>query len=61
MASAKHSVFHELAEAAALYSRQAQLPKSNIWINVIHAVDGAWGIDGQALTNAQLGEAIYKG
>ncbi|MBI3546096.1 MAG: 4-oxalocrotonate tautomerase [Gammaproteobacteria bacterium] len=37
-----------------------KLPKSNIWINVVHAVDGAWGIGGQALTNAQLGESIYK-
>lgn len=38
-----------------------KLAKSNIWINVIHAVDGAWGIGGQAMTNAQLGEAISKG
>jgi hypothetical protein len=38
-----------------------KLPKSNIWINVVHAVDGAWGIGGQAMTNAQLGEAIAKG
>jgi len=38
-----------------------QLPKSNIWINVVHAVDGAWGIGGQALTNTQLGEAISQG
>ena len=37
------------------------LPKENIWINVVHAVDGAWGIAGQALTNQQLGEAISKG
>ncbi|MFZ5863916.1 MAG: 4-oxalocrotonate tautomerase [Nitrospirota bacterium] len=38
-----------------------KLPKERIWINVVHAVDGAWGINGQALTNAQLGEAISKG
>ena len=38
-----------------------KLPKERIWINVIHAVDGAWGINGQAMTNAQLGEAISKG
>lgn len=37
------------------------LPKSNIWINVVHAVDGAWGIGGMALTNAQLGDAISQG
>ncbi|MDP3846345.1 MAG: 4-oxalocrotonate tautomerase [Pseudomonas sp.] len=36
-------------------------PKEHIWINVVHAVDGAWGIAGSALTNAQLGEAIAQG
>ncbi|MGH8353418.1 MAG: 4-oxalocrotonate tautomerase [Pseudomonas sp.] len=36
-------------------------PKENIWINVVHAVDGAWGIAGAAMTNTQLGEAIAKG
>lgn len=29
-------------------------PKEQIWVNVVHAVDGAWGIGGVALTNAQL-------
>jgi hypothetical protein len=33
-------------------------PKEHIWINVVHAVDGAWGIAGAALTNAQLTAAI---
>jgi hypothetical protein len=33
-------------------------PKERIWCNVVHAVDGAWGIGGQALTNAQLGAAV---
>ncbi len=32
----------------------AQHPKDRIWVNVVHAVDGAWGIAGMALTNAQL-------
>lgn len=32
-------------------------PKERIWINVVHAVDGAWGINGKALTNAELGAA----
>lgn len=36
-------------------------PKENIWVNVVHAVDGAWGIAGNAMTNAQLGEAVTKG
>ena len=38
-----------------------KLPKDHIWINVVHAVDGAWGIGGQAMTNAQLGAAISQG
>ncbi|MDD5275331.1 MAG: 4-oxalocrotonate tautomerase [Methylovulum sp.] len=37
------------------------LPKNQIWVNVVHAVDGAWGIGGVAMTNAELGEAISKG
>ena len=32
----------------------ARHPKERIWVNVVHAVDGAWGIGGVALTNAQL-------
>jgi hypothetical protein len=36
-------------------------PKEHIWVNVVHAVDGAWGIGGVAMTNGQLGEAIAKG
>jgi hypothetical protein len=40
---------------------QGRLPKERIWINVTYAVDGAWGIAGQALTNADLADAISKG
>jgi len=36
-------------------------PKARIWVNVIHAVEGAWGIAGLAMTSAQLGEAIARG
>jgi hypothetical protein len=38
-----------------------KLPKDHIWVNVVHAVDGAWGINGKAMTNAELGEAVSKG
>ena len=38
-----------------------KLPKEQIWINVVHTVDGAWNLDGQAMTNEQLGKAISKG
>ena len=36
-------------------------PVERIWVNVMHAADGAWGIAGKALTNQQLGEAIARG
>lgn len=36
-------------------------PRDNIYINVVHAVDGAWNFDGKALTNAEIGEQVAKG
>lgn len=38
-----------------------QLPKKQIWTNVLHTVDGTWNMDGVAMTNEELGEAISKG
>lgn len=37
------------------------LPKEKIWVNVIHAVDGAWGINGAAMTNDDITGAIAQG
>ena len=36
-------------------------PRDNIYVNVVHAVDGAWNLDGKAMTNEELGQAISKG
>lgn len=36
-------------------------PKDNIYANVVHTVDGTWNLDGQAMTNEELGQAISKG
>lgn len=36
-------------------------PKDKIFINVVHTVDGAWNLDGRAMTNAELKESISKG
>ncbi len=33
-------------------------PKDRIYINMVYAVDGMWGIAGKAYSNAQLGDAI---
>lgn len=35
-------------------------PKDNIYINVVHTVDGAWNLDGRAMTNDELREALAK-
>jgi hypothetical protein len=37
-----------------------KLQKEQIWVNVVHAVDGIWGIAGQAMTNAELGKAAAE-
>ncbi len=36
-------------------------PRDNIYANVVHTVDGTWNLDGRAMTNEELGEAISKG
>lgn len=33
-------------------------PKDNIYINVVHTVDGAWNFNGRAMTNEEIGAAI---
>jgi hypothetical protein len=38
-----------------------KLPKNQIWVNVVHAVDGAWGIAGQAMSNEDILAAIATG
>ena len=36
-------------------------PKDNIYFNVVHTVDGAWNLDGRAMSNEELGQAISIG
>jgi hypothetical protein len=36
-------------------------PKDRIFINVVHAVDGAWNFGGRALTNAEIATEVAKG
>jgi hypothetical protein len=47
------NIIHELSEG--------KQPKDNIYVNVVHAVDGAWNLNGQAMTNEELGMAISQG
>ena len=37
------------------------LAKDRIWSNGVHAVDGTWNIDGKALTNSEIGDAVSAG
>ena len=36
-------------------------PRDNIYVSVVHTVDGAWNLDGKAMTNEELGQAISQG
>ncbi|MCA9421740.1 MAG: hypothetical protein KC592_12025 [Nitrospira sp.] len=36
-------------------------PKDTIYVNVIHAVDGAWNLAGKAMINEELGQVISQG
>lgn len=47
------SIIHELSG-----KRQ---PVDNIYFNVVHTVDGTWNLDGQAMSNEELGAAIAQG
>lgn len=52
--------FAEVTEIIHQLSDKKQ-PKDRIYLNVVHAVDGAWNLDGIAMTNEELGEVISKG
>jgi hypothetical protein len=38
-----------------------KLPVERIWANGVHAVDGTWNMNGIAMTNARLAEAVSAG
>lgn len=35
-----------------------KLTRKNVFVNVLHAVNGSWGVNGKAYTNEELGAAI---
>jgi len=35
-----------------------KVPRNRIFSNVVHTVDGTWNLDGRAMTNAQIAEAV---
>lgn len=50
--------YFEEATAIIQELSEGRLLKEHIYINVTHAVDGAWNWEGRALTNAEIGVAI---
>lgn len=46
-------IIHELSDG--------KQPRDNIYFNVVHTVDGAWNLDGRAMSNDELGNAIAAG
>ena len=36
-------------------------PRDNIYFNVVHTVDGAWNLDGEAMSDDEIIQAISKG
>jgi phenylpyruvate tautomerase PptA (4-oxalocrotonate tautomerase family) len=41
-----------------LRASEGRVARERIYVNVVYAVDGLWGIAGKAYTNAELGEAL---
>jgi hypothetical protein len=38
-----------------------KLRRDNIYINVVHTVDGAWNFEGERMTNAEIGARVAVG
>ncbi|MBR0716342.1 Tautomerase enzyme [Bradyrhizobium liaoningense] len=51
-----------IADATEIVFRAAEgrHPRERIFVNMVYAVDGLWGIGGKAYTNAELGEAVSQ-
>ena len=56
----RNNFFADATEIIHQLSGKTQ-PKDNIYVNVLHAVDGGWNLDGKAMTNEELGAEISKG
>ena len=64
LAFREHGVQQKFVEAVTTIVDELKAnshPKSRTFVNVTHAVDGAWGIAGVAYTNEALGAAIAAG
>ena len=54
------SLFKEATDIIVELSGGKQ-PRDKIYSNVTHTVDGTWNINGSAMTNEEIGEALTQG
>jgi hypothetical protein len=59
-ASDKQRQFVERATEIVLRRAGGRLTPTQVWVNVVHAVDGGWGIAGRRYDNAALVDAIQN-
>ncbi|QAU36954.1 4-oxalocrotonate tautomerase [Bradyrhizobium guangdongense] len=52
--------FIKEATEIAFKAAEGRHPRERIFVNMVYAVDGLWGIGGKAYTNAELGEAASR-
>jgi len=52
--------FVERATAIVLRRAGGRLTPAQVWVNVVHAVDGGWGIAGRRYDNATLVDSIQS-
>ena len=57
---AQKSGFITEATEIVFKAAEGRHPRERIFVNMVYAVDGLWGIGGKAYTNAELGEAVSK-
>ena len=48
------------ATDAVLRGSEGRLQRDHVWVNMVYAIDGLWGIDGQALSNDQLLQSVSQ-
>lgn len=56
----QHSYFKEATDIIHEMSG-GRHPRDKVFINVVHAVDGAWNFDGRPMTNAEIATAMAAG
>ncbi|KVK91448.1 hypothetical protein [Burkholderia cepacia] len=54
----KQRQFVERATEIVLHRAGGRLTPAQVWVNVVHAVDGGWGIAGRRYDNASLVDSI---